>query len=141
MFLSTVRIARLSFNLFGSNLGLLRILTTLYSWCWIASGGLNPDASYSPTRIFSTLKNKSLQFPQFEFLKKKKNIRIIKFNTYSFGLILLSLCAAVKTFLVPRPLSLLPSLGIIAHVPTKSLALFSIRQVQGNSPGLASPNF
>merc|ERR1712107_647076 len=51
----------------------------------------------------------------------------------------LSLCAAVTTFLVPLPLLLLLSFGMTAQLPMKSLFWLRTRQVQGNSPGLASP--
>merc|ERR1712038_766905 len=51
----------------------------------------------------------------------------------------LSLWAAVTTFLVPRPLLLLLSFGMTAQLPMKSLFWLRTRQVQGNSPGLASP--
>ncbi len=45
------------------------------------------------------------------------------------------------TFLVPLALLLLKSCGMRAQVPMKSLFWLSRRQVQGNSPGLASPCF
>merc|ERR1719328_278012 len=51
----------------------------------------------------------------------------------------LSLWAAVTTFLVPLPLLLLLSFGMTAQLPMKSLFWLRTRQVQGNSPGLASP--
>merc|ERR1711962_1254658 len=51
----------------------------------------------------------------------------------------LSLWAAVTTLLVPLPLLLLLSFGMTAQLPMKSLFWLRTRQVQGNSPGLASP--
>merc|ERR1712061_359344 len=93
------------------NRGCFRRLTTVYSSCWAVSGELKPLASYSPTRIFKS----------------------------SFCWTFLSLGAAVTTFLVLRPLLLLLSLGMTAQLPIKSLFWLRTRQVQGNSPGLASP--
>ena len=67
-----------------------------------------------------------------------KTLKHIK-GTYSNFLILLSLCAAVTTLSVPLLTSLFLLSGTIAQEPMKSLSWFKTKQVQGNSPGFASP--
>merc|ERR1711892_1255434 len=84
---------------------------TVYSWCGAVSRPVTPLASYSPTLTFRR-----------------------SFSSSTFNL-----WAAVRTLTVPRLLSLLESLGMMAQVPMKSLFWLSRRQVHGNSPGLASP--
>ena len=63
----------------------------------------------------------------------------IKSSKICFYFVDLRLCAAVMTLAVPEFRLLLEFSGMMAQLPTKSLLLLRIRQVQGNSPGEDSP--
>ena len=61
--------------------------------------------------------------------------------SYSFFFKFANLWATVMTLRVPTVMSFAMVSGTMAQPPTKSLVPVRMRQVQGNSSGLASPGF